>query len=306
MTYRAVCRRSGRFTGKRGSHDFNEDLTTAFMQKLDTDWDAIFNYEIHRAFQIAGTACDSHFNTFRDRLLQSMEDRGLPEFQKVMFNDQFELFSNSLNCILREADRWFNLEQKQINRVPKAMVQQYMEEIYTACLAQKSSKDKKLIDSMDETMQSGIKRKGRGMFDEIQTEIKTRTQKILIDGADKVMVQLKDSCDSFVEDCKHFVSSESRDFGGLSQDVQEQIIARLRRVDVAFQAAKQAQEAIVPVGESGIKKMMEAQQTIVASPDNDGDSDLLRQPVSSGTEIGEASADSSSDGSEDSDDEYEP
>lgn len=281
MTYKAICRRDGKFTGKTGTYDFNEDLTTAFMNKLDTNWNRIFNYEICRAFKIASEECDSRINVFRNSVTLCMGDRGLSEFQKIMFDDQFTRFSQSLRCILEDADRRCNVEQKDANRIPKAMVQKSMEKTYTECLAQRLTKPGTLLELMHMAMLQGITTNSRQMFDKIEVEIKVKVQKILTDGFGKVTEDLKHSCNSFVQDCKHFISSESRDFTSLSEEVQERIVTKLRKVDVAFQAARQAQDAVVAVSEHETKKRIEVQQAMRAPPHSTDCSGFPHQSVSS-------------------------
>lgn len=301
MTYQAVCRREGRFIGKSGSYDFNEDLVTAFMNELDTDWNRVFNHEIRLDFETAGAECESHINALTNSSLLYLEDEDLSEFQKTMFSDQCKRFSYSLWCILRDTDRWYNSEQREVSRIPKATIQKYMKTTYAECLAQRIIKPGTLLDLMHEAMLQGIQTNGTMIFSEIEAEIRNRVRKITTDGSRKALQYLEQSCNSFVEDCKHIFSGKSLELTSPVGKDQERIVIKLRVGGDTLKAARYTGVAVIPGGENETKNEIEAQQRTVDSPYKNKGFDLLYQSVSPVIKQEDSGEDSDEDGDKESD-----
>ncbi|KAI1338014.1 hypothetical protein F5Y15DRAFT_407896 [Xylariaceae sp. FL0016] len=160
ITYKAICRRNGAFSGSRGMNDFNKDLAAPLKQALGGAWETTFMHEIPAALNEFTKRMKSLFMKLHDRLKLSLQQKAT--FTSInMLLDQVTARADGIYNVFHEFGDGIKSYQREASRMFTPGIQEKMTHTYTDC-ARDSGRG--LFERMKATMMNAIQEDGEKIF----------------------------------------------------------------------------------------------------------------------------------------------
>lgn len=231
QTFKAVVRRSGALVLPKQTHNFNADLLQPFVRQMDTRWNQVFNERIEKDFQKAlkdgSSALDKFVEPFSDRLSHGQDSASSTVRQ--MFDEQMNVFTNSLGMVLKAARKSIDNHQREANRLFEESVKTQMKTIYTTLEGVNGTGS---YNRCKEKIQVYLDENKDVIFDKVSQRVRTKLQAMLEEVRGTLLTDLESICDSFQRDCR-YLCQKSRDFSALPESGQKAITRVLEEADAA-------------------------------------------------------------------------
>lgn len=127
--------------------------------------------------------------------------------------------------------------RKQPTKLCEEIIQFEMTDVYQEC---KEERGIRCFMGVKSNMKSHLEDNSEEMFKEVHVKVESGLQKMLKDVKDVAIRELGKSCKLFKRDCGYLISWKGREFTGLDQGVQEEILEFLETAKEAFDAATNA------------------------------------------------------------------
>lgn len=229
-TFKAVCRRDGAYTNPRKAYNFGADLLDPFMQKIDAQWNSVFDAALKSRFIRAVKQCAEKLKTFVETFQSSLEAGCASENTKATFEEQQVRFAKSLGRTLKLAKKEIDKEQKEANRLFEECIEAAMKSVYRACTQESGAG---CYARMKEIMRQHVEEHKDAMFMQAADRVRTELEAMLSERETTVVREVDELCDGFRQDCMNLVSSQSREFTKLADACQKDVLAAINQADVA-------------------------------------------------------------------------
>lgn len=238
-TFKAVMRRDGTYANWRKSYNFANDLLEPLVDKIDSQWDLVFNVKINDHFKHAVEESEQKVEHFTKTFETLLTNKGASEKTKYTFAEQVLRFSKSVVGLLLKARRSIQKEQKEANRLFASRIETDMKPIY-AILAEESGTGAYL--RMKDQLRLHVESQGQSMFDQAVDSVRTELERMLVEIKGVFDHELEELCCSFQLDCVRIVSMNAKEFLRLDEAYQRTILTALGEAEVSFQAITKSLE----------------------------------------------------------------
>ncbi|KAK5957181.1 hypothetical protein OHC33_001552 [Knufia fluminis] len=248
-TYRATVRREGRFANSKKEHNFNENLAKPFMRKIDPKWNHVFNKTIYQILNNGIAQCKTKVDVFETAFSDIMTTKGTAITIKAIFDDQLDRFVKSLDGVLQDVKKNIKAEQTTANRLCEEIIQSEMSEVYEEC---KEERGTGCYTRMKNTMKTHLEENAEEMFKQVRVHMRSNLRKMMKSVKKTALRELETSCEAFNRDCGYLISRKGREFSGLEQGIQSEILEVLDDAKTVFDAATKLDTASVAQGEQSL------------------------------------------------------
>lgn len=136
-TYKATCRRDGKFSGSSGLKDFNAELFEPINRQLAGVWERTFQQRIPSALGGFIKACKVDLDMFHDDVATNVPGAAANPTGLNMLSQQKRTHQNMLDAAHNFIRASITESQRQANRGFTPVVQQAMQPAYDACVTER-------------------------------------------------------------------------------------------------------------------------------------------------------------------------
>lgn len=135
--YRATVKRSGAFTGKNGSRDFNAELFEPISKNLVNVWELVFRHSFPQSLEFFAHQWEITVDRFHHKTLDGVPFKVQSQYGLVTLGEQVQ---NRIACL---ETAWGSLKEEVVdeagrtaNRMFAPAIQKVMEDTYVYCSEQ--------------------------------------------------------------------------------------------------------------------------------------------------------------------------
>lgn len=132
-TYKATCRRDGKFSGSSGLKDFNAELFKPINRKLAANWERTFQRRIPLALAQFVGACKEALDAFHNDVATNVPGAAANPAGLNMLLQQKRTHQTMLEATPKDIGAKITVCQREANRGFTPVIQQAMQSAYDAC-----------------------------------------------------------------------------------------------------------------------------------------------------------------------------
>ncbi|OAL29940.1 hypothetical protein AYO22_01846 [Fonsecaea multimorphosa] len=161
QTYKAVVRRDGRFTNKKGYHNFNKELLEPLIRRLARPWEFTFSRTIPVTLDELPSSVAHHITAFHNVVERRAVRNGSYVSSFRMLKQQIPVYQEKLKVAITDAKSWVTEQQRDCHREFEPFITAHMRPVYVACNNESGSGQYK---RMKEKMERYVRKQKKHMF----------------------------------------------------------------------------------------------------------------------------------------------
>ncbi|KAI1777637.1 hypothetical protein F4818DRAFT_320307 [Hypoxylon cercidicola] len=229
-SYKATCRRYGKYTRRSSTLDFNEDLVRPIKQRLAQTWINAFQQKIPRALKEFRDVAGKHLKDFQDIVETRIQNSA--QYNKHTIQSLLRTRIRTVRHIFDSFSEKIVATQRKAHRKMKPAIMVQMEGTYSACAKEIG---KGCFIRMQECMTEELENNSASIFEAATDPVKKDLTNICEDLQTGIWAEFADMLEGMGRDYTNLVPTSRQTSTKSNQKVREELLELLHQVDERFQ-----------------------------------------------------------------------